>query len=127
MVDVDEAVLASFWLLQGSDQTVMDLMSQYADLRSRSGNFTAIPRLAVSQIQKFWHTQEGNSPELTLLSQTVLGYMPTEAAAERSFSSQGHVHRPLRASLGHGNVESEVFLRWNLPAFLKAKKQYNML
>ena len=103
MVGVDVAMLASFGFCRvqkrhfAEDQTVMDLMSQYADLRSRSGNFTAIPRLAVPQIQKFWHMQEGYSSELALLSQAVLGCLPGEAAAERSFSSQGHVHRPLRA------------------------------
>ena len=59
---------------------------------------------------------------LYALTMLLLNLHPTEAAAERSFSSQKQVHRPLRASLSHENVESEVFLRWNLQAYLENQR-----
>lgn len=66
-------------------------------------------KLHPSKIWEFY-----NSVELATVARVLLNLPASEAAVERSFSTQGFVHRKLRNRLNDSSIENEMFISFNL-------------
>jgi len=51
--------------------------------------------------------------ELSVIARALLSMPASEAAVERSFSAQGHIHTKLRNSLHDASVQTEMFISFN--------------
>ena len=62
---------------------------------------------------KVWNLYNRKAPELSAVAQCLVRLVPTEAAAERSFSAQADVHSADRNRLAPSIIESEMMVKWN--------------
>jgi len=62
----------------------------------------------------YWQRCSSYAPLLASVALCLLTVVPTEAACERSFSTEGHLHSKLRNSLGDASVRALMNVRMNL-------------
>jgi uncharacterized protein DUF659/hAT family protein len=90
------------------------IANQLGQFLAKSGDFSN-PYVGLANMRpiEYWGYFKNVVPELSECADAILRVVPTEAACERSFSFQKHVHRPLRNRLSRQNVKAEMMVRMN--------------
>jgi len=114
------------------------LLNQYSLFRARSGIFSELQdyvdrimqwsenensHLSADKVaycyfdpKKIWYLYTDTAPELSAVAIALLSIVPSEAAVERSFSSQDSIHTKKRNRLHDSTVKAEMFILFNSAA-----------
>lgn len=132
IVDFGSAYISHYQLApQKSQQHIRDaLLMQVAKFNGREHWFRGLndriataKRVAIAEQAAAWSPRQVwllySELELGMVAAALLSVCASEAAVERTFSSQGLLHSERRNALGSASVEAEMMLKFNARTLLK--------